>query len=144
MKKIAGALLIGCMYTGATSADVVTIDPLLLMAGGIGVSYQYDLDKESAIVGEHVSYYQSVFGSELGLGYTTVTLKMPFPGHSLHHGAYWRAGGGMITVASGFTGLTAFGPVGGAGYTHQFNKEWSISGEFTLGAASFIKVGYTF
>ena len=144
MKKIAGTLIALSMFAGTAAADSIRIDPLMLASGGIGVSYQYNLDKESAIVLDHASYKQTIFSSEISLGLTTVTYKKPFSGNNLDQGAYWRAGGGSITTAVGSLGVSGFGPAAAVGYDHKFNNEWSIQGEFGIGSLSFVRVGYSF
>lgn len=151
MKKIIGAVLAISMLPAIASAadQTIRLDPLSLSYGGIGFSYQYNRDKDSAWTFDYASYEQSYAGTKVSAGIIGGAYKKAFSGNVIGSGPFWRAGLAQVKVGATDSfgqaySLAAIFPVLTAGYDYKIDNHWVLTGEVGIASISYFQVGYTF
>lgn len=144
MKRVMLVLSVMAMFSVTARADILRIDPLLLLSADLGVSFQHDINRTTAWMVEHVQYNETVLGNDFNLGYTTLSYKKAFTGHRAYRGLYWRLGAGVIHKHDKGERVSRVGPVAALGYTHKLKRKWSLTGDIGINTASILSLGYHF
>jgi hypothetical protein len=140
MKKFAVAFALVVASSVAHADSMVTLNPMAIALGGVGLQYQQSMDKNTGWTVD----YQSITIGSASASLIGGSYKAAFEGSTFGKGVYWRAGAVSVSGSAGGYSAGVVLPTATVGYDYPVNDSVLVNFDFGLGGYAGLQVGMMF